>query len=42
MKRWLDVATTQTYIFILFVSAGVSFTGAFTLWVSANIRQTEV
>ena len=32
-KSFFDVTTTQMFIFILFVSAGVLFEGAFTLWV---------
>ena len=34
LKRWLDVPTTQISKFILFVSTGVLFEGAFSLWVS--------
>ena len=30
---WFDVLTTQMPIFILFVSAGVLFDGAFPLWI---------
>ena len=31
---WFDVPTTQMHIFVLFVSAGVLFYGAFSQWVS--------
>ena len=34
VKSWVDVPTTQMLIFLLFVSAGVLFNDAFTLWVS--------
>ena len=34
INSWFDVPTTQMSIFILFVSAGVLFDGAFSLWVS--------
>ena len=34
MKSWFVVSTTQIPIFVLFVSTGVLFDGAFTLWVS--------
>ena len=33
-NSWFEVPTTQMFIFILFVSAGVSFEGAFSLLVS--------
>ena len=36
IKSWIDVPTTQVYIFILFESAGVLFDGAFSQWVSLN------
>ena len=31
---WFDVPTTQMSILVLFVSTGVFFDGAFSLWVS--------
>ena len=34
IKSWFDVPTTQMPIFVLLVSAGVLFDGAFSLWVS--------
>ena len=34
MRSWFDEPTTQMLIFVLFVSAGVLFDGAFSLWVS--------
>ena len=34
IKSWFGVPTTRMSIFILFVSAGVLFEGAFSLWVS--------
>ena len=34
MRSWFDEPTTQMLIFVLFVSAGVLFGGAFSLWVS--------
>ena len=34
MKSWFVVPTTQMPIFVLFVSAGVSFGGGFSMWVS--------
>ena len=34
VKSWVDVPTTQVFILLLFVSAGVLFNDAFTLWVS--------
>ena len=34
---WFDVPTTQMLIFVLFVSAGALFDGAFSLWVSLKI-----
>ena len=34
IKSWFDVPPTQMPIFVLFVSAGVLFDGAFSLWVS--------
>ena len=34
MQIWFDVLATQMPIFVLFVSAGVLFDGAFSLWVS--------
>ena len=37
MKSLLDVTSTQISIFILFLGAGVSFEGAFSLWVSLKI-----
>ena len=33
---WFDVLISQMSVFILFVSAGVVFDGAFSLWVSLN------
>ena len=33
IKSWFDVPTTQMPILVLFVSAGVLFDGAFSLWV---------
>ena len=33
---WFDVLISQISVFILFVSAGVVFDGAFSLWVSLN------
>ena len=33
---WFDVLISQMSVFILFVSAGVVFDGAFPLWVSLN------
>ena len=36
IRSWYDVPTTQMFIFILFVSAGVWFEGAFSLWVSLS------
>ena len=38
IKSWFDVSTTQV-IFIIFISAGVSFKGAFSLWISLMIVQ---
>ena len=34
VKSWFDVQTTQMSRLILFVSAGVLYKGAFSLWVS--------
>ena len=34
MNNWFNVPTAQTPIFVLFLSAGVLFDGAFSLWVS--------
>ena len=34
MKSWSDTPTTQMTIFVLFVSTGVLFDGAFSLWAS--------
>ena len=36
IKSWFDVLTTQTSIFVLFVSAEILFDGAFCLWVSLS------
>ena len=36
-KESFDVTTTQMPIFVLFVSAGVLFEGAFSLWVSLKV-----
>ena len=36
IKSWFDVPMTQMSILILFVSDGVLFDGAFSLWVSLN------
>ena len=36
IRSGYDVPTTQMFIFILFVSAGVWFEGAFSLWVSLS------
>ena len=33
-KSWFDVPTTQMFIFIFFVSAGVLFDNEISLWVS--------
>ena len=38
LKSWFVVSKTQVPIFVLFASAGVSFDGAFSLWVSLNKR----
>ena len=38
IKSWFDVPTTQMCIFVLFVSAGVLFDGAFSLRVSLSIK----
>ena len=35
-KSWFDVPTIQMPIFLLFVSAGVLFDSAFSMWVSLN------
>ena len=37
MNNWFNVPTAQTPIFVLFLSAGVLFDGAFTLWVSLKL-----
>ena len=37
IKRWFGVATTQMPIFILLVSARVSFEDVFSLWVALII-----
>ena len=34
INNWSNVPTAQTPIFVLFLSAGVLFDGAFSLWVS--------
>ena len=31
MKSWFEVSTTQMFIFVLFVSAGISFNDNFSL-----------
>ena len=36
-KSWLDVPTTNMSIFILFVSIGILFEGAFSLWVPLKL-----
>ena len=36
-KSWFDIPTTQMLIFVLSVSAGVLFDGAFSLWVSLKV-----
>ena len=38
MQSSFFVPTTQMPIFVLFVSAGVSFHGAFFLWVSLRLK----
>ena len=38
IQSWFVVPTTQMPIFLLFVSAGVLFDGAFSLWVSLNVQ----
>ena len=38
---WFDVPTTQISIFILFVSGGVLFEGAFSLWVSLSFFKLQ-
>ena len=35
-KSWFDAQTTQIPTFVLFLTAGVLFDGAFSLWVSLN------
>ena len=42
MNNWLNVPAVQTSIFVLFVSAGVLFDGAFSLWVSLRVRNSEL
>ena len=37
INNWFNVPTAQTPIFVLFLSAGVLFDGAFTLWVSLKL-----
>ena len=39
IKTWLVVPANQMPLFVLFVSAGVSFDGA--LWVSLNLNQSK-
>ena len=39
IKSWFVVPTTQIPMFAHFVSAQVSFYGAFSLWVSLNLHQ---
>ena len=36
MNNWFNVPTAQTSIFVVFVSAGVLFDGALSLWVSLS------
>ena len=36
INNWFNVSTAQTPIFVLFLSAGVLFDGALSLWVSLN------
>ena len=38
IKSWFDVATTQMFIFILFISAAVSFQSDFSMRVSLSIH----
>ena len=40
-KRWFDVPTTQIFIFLLSVSAGVLFDGALSLWISLKKFDSE-
>ena len=37
IKSWFYVSSTQMSILVLFVSTGVLFDGAFSLWVSLNL-----
>ena len=41
MNNWFNVPTAQTPIFVLFLSAGVLFHGAFSLWVSLKNRSNR-
>ena len=38
MNNWFNVPITQTPIFVLFLSAGVLFDCAFSLWVSIRLK----
>ena len=42
MKSWFVVPTTQMPIFVLFVSAGVSFDGAFSMWVFFKVKSAAM
>ena len=39
INNWSNVPTAQTPILVLFLSAGVLFDGAFSLWVSLKLQK---